>query len=192
MSAENVRRQLEAAAKVAITDMSTYGIKSDVITESTSSHGVAVEGVKIEDKDVGLHAAGTLTIGTDNTNALTLVPATGVTGKLTLSGGLVFDTGTLSATGSVIADAANNAISKTFTLVSAADSTKCIGLPTAAAGAVYIVKNNANAALPVFPKVNSAINALSANSSIAMAAYTCAAFIGSSATQWYTMPLLPS
>jgi hypothetical protein len=76
-----------------------------------------------------------------------------VTGPFNLSsaGLLSLDSATVAATGSAQGDAA--AIAHGFTLVSAADGTKGVKLPAAAAGGLCIVKNAdaANAILKVYP-----------------------------------------
>lgn len=75
-----------------------------------------------------------------------------------------------------------------------ADATKGIVLPAAAAGKVYYVKNAdaANAILKVYPASGDAINALSADAAISMAAKTAALFVAIDATTWFTFSLLPS
>lgn len=94
-------------------------------------------------------------------------------------------------TGASAADAA--ALSQGFNLVTAADGTKGVVLPTApVAGTVIIVKNNAASALAVWPDAAASINAIAANDDIDLAANTSAMFIASSPTQWWTLPLLPS
>jgi len=97
---------------------------------------------------------------------------------------------TVAAAGSTQANAA--AIATGFTLVSAADATKGVKLPAAAAGLVCIVKNNVNAVLKVWPNTSDAINALNADAVMNMAALTSAIFVAYDATTWYTVPLLPS
>jgi hypothetical protein len=99
---------------------------------------------------------------------------------------------TVAATGSSQSDAA--AVAEGFTLVTAANGTKGVKLPAAAAGALCIVKNDdaANAVLKVYPDTDDAINAIAANSALSMAAKTAALFVAYDATTWYTVPLLPS
>jgi len=97
---------------------------------------------------------------------------------------------TVAATGSTQGNAA--AIATGFTLVSAADATKGVLLPAAAAGKVCIIKNNVNAVLKVWPNTSDAINALNADASMSLAALTSAVFVAYDATTWYTVPLLPS
>jgi len=97
---------------------------------------------------------------------------------------------TVAATGSDQAGAA--AITTGFTLVSAGDGTKGVKLPAAVAGAVVIVKNGAGSVLKLYPNTSDAINALSANAALSMAANTSALLVAYDATTWYTVPLLPS
>jgi hypothetical protein len=96
----------------------------------------------------------------------------------------------VAATGSVQGDAA--ALSFGINTVTAADAAKGVVLPTAVAGAIVIVKNVDNAVLKIYPASGGTINVLSADAAISAAARTCPMFIATSATQWYTMPLLPS
>jgi len=77
--------------------------------------------------------------------------------------------------------------------VTAADDAKGVKLPTAVAGMQILVKNTvANKILKVYPASGGTINALSPDAAISMAAGTSAIFAASSATQWYTCPLVPS
>ncbi len=95
------------------------------------------------------------------------------------------------AAGSTVADA--TALSSTgYQLVSGADGTKGVKLPNLGADGELTVKNNAGSALKVYPPTGAAINGLSANAAISLAANVVAKFTWSSATQIYTSPLLPS
>jgi predicted RecA/RadA family phage recombinase len=96
----------------------------------------------------------------------------------------------VAATGSAQGDA--TALIEGFNLVSAADGTKGVVLPAAAPGVQTLVKNNANAVLKVYPATGDAINALSANAAISLAAFTSALFTAYDETTHYTLPLLPS
>lgn len=117
-------------------------------------------------------------------------------GAATVNGAKTFGTmpvipsATVAAAGSLQADA--TAMTTGFTLVSGADATKGVKLPTAAAGLVCIVKNNAAAALKVYPFSGDAINAIAADSAISLGNNTSAVFVAYDATTWYTVPLLPS
>lgn len=97
---------------------------------------------------------------------------------------------TVAAAGSTQADAA--ALAADFVVVTAADAAKGVKLPAATVGLRIKVKNNANAVLKVYPATGAAINAVAANGALEMAANTTAEFWASSATQWFTHPLLPS
>lgn len=99
-------------------------------------------------------------------------------------------TATVAATGSTQSDAA--LIAEGFTLVTAADATKGVLLPTARAGAVCIVKNNVAAILKIWPSTGDAVNALSANAAFSIAASTSVILVAYDATTWYSVPLLPS
>lgn len=140
--------------------------------------------------DVGTvdHTAGDLLIA-DGTK-FECVPLTGAF-ELAATGLLSMDSNTKAAAGSAQGDA-TAITAEGFCLVTAADATKGVKLPAAAAGKMVIVKNNANAVLKVYPNTSDAINALSADAAISMAAYTSAIFIAYDATTWYTVPLLPS
>lgn len=97
----------------------------------------------------------------------------------------------VTAAGSSVSDAA--ALSGGFNLVGSADGTKGVVLPsTPTAGTVVEVKNNASSGLKVYPDAAATINAISSHAAITMAANTCCRFIATSATQWYTDPLVPS
>jgi len=118
------------------------------------------------------------------------------TGNLTVTGTVtttimpIIPTATVAATGTNQATGAS--VTTGFTLVTAADATKAVVLPTAAAGLVCILKNNVNAALPVFPAASDAINAIAADSAYTMAALTSLYLVAYDDTTWYTLPLLGS
>jgi predicted RecA/RadA family phage recombinase len=102
-------------------------------------------------------------------------------------------TSTVAAAGTVAANAAlvpNDGL----VLVTGANATAGVILPASLGGTIYEIKNAdaANAILNVYPPTNAAINALAANAAIAMAAKTSARFVFYSATQIYTIPLVPS
>lgn len=133
-------------------------------------------------KFINVESGGGLQInGTDVTN--------GLNAKAAASTGAA--SGTVAATGSVQGDAAAIPTGD-FVVVTAADGTKGVILPTPTAGQQILVKNNAAAILKVYPATGGAINGLSANAAISMAANTPAIFAASSPTQWFTCPLLPS
>lgn len=96
----------------------------------------------------------------------------------------------VAATGSVQGDAA--AVAEGFTVVTGADATKGVILPTAVPGATVELKNGAAAVLKVWPATGAAINAGSANASFSVPASTPVILKAKTATQWYSIPLLPS
>jgi hypothetical protein len=128
----------------------------------------------------------------------TLVGATAtqtLTNKTLTTPTMTINIQAVAAAGSAQGDAgAVTAAAPAFVHGTAADGTKGIVLPAAAAGKMYIVKNSdaANAVLKVYPASGDAINALSADAAISMAAKTSAVFVALDATTWYTVPLLPS
>lgn len=128
--------------------------------------------------------AGTLAV----TGAITATA--GVTG--TLTGNQVMPVAAVAAAGSAQGDA--GACVAGFSHVTGADATKGARLPAAAAGVICIIKNSdaANAVLKLYPASGDAINALSANASLDMAAKTSVFLIALDATTWYSLPLLPS
>lgn len=111
------------------------------------------------------------------------------------AGNAPFNVQAVTPAGTALADAAQiPANSSPALILATGDGTAGIKLPKAAKGKVFWVKNLAAAAtLNVYPgESTDAINAIAAGSAITMAAATCAAFIASSDSQWYTSPLLPS
>lgn len=91
--------------------------------------------------------------------------------------------GTVAAAGS--AQGSATAITADITTVTAADGTKGVVLPLAAAGARKIVYNaNATYALKVYPNTSDKINDASANASISLAPLCVATFIAIDAITW--------
>jgi uncharacterized membrane protein len=117
-----------------------------------------------------------------------------VTGALTASGGVTgsvrLPVAAVAAAGSTQANAA--ALAEGLNVVSAADGTKGVRLPTAVAGAVVIVKNTAAGALLIYPATGGAINAVAANGSYSITNLTSTMLVASSTTQWYSVPLVAS
>lgn len=90
---------------------------------------------------------------------------------------------TVAAAGTVIANA--TALSTGFTVVSGADDTKGVVLPTAAPGKVCEVYTSvATSGLKVYPPVNGTINDGSANSAVVIEGKSLARFVGTSGTNW--------
>jgi uncharacterized membrane protein len=134
---------------------------------------------------------------TINSGRATLQTLT-VTGALTASGGVAgtvtgavrIPVAAVAALGSTQTDAA--ALAEGLNVVSAADGTKGVRLPTAVAGAVVIVKNTAAGALKIYPATGGAINAVAANGAYSITNLTSTLLVASSATQWYSVPLVAS
>lgn len=138
------------------------------------------------------NVTGTLTAGDAVvTTSATVGTTLGVTGLATFTLMPRLAESNLAATGTVLADAAQ--LVAGFVTVSAADGTKGVKLPaTPATGTWVAVKNNAGSGLKVYPDAAATINAIAANGPITMAANTSAIFFADAATQWWTIPLLPS
>lgn len=100
------------------------------------------------------------------------------------------DVTAVTATGSNQGNAA--ALSEGFNVVTGADATKGVVLPAAAVGKRVEVKSVTAAVLKVYPASGGTINALSQDAAISLASLVPAVFVATSATQWYTIPLLPS
>ena len=132
--------------------------------------------------------------GTASLQTLTVTSALTVTGALTASGGV---TGPVRLPVAAVAAAGNSqataaALSEGLNVVSAADGTKGVRLPTAVAGAVVIIKSTVAAALKIYPASGAAINAVAANGSYDITNLTSTMLVASSATQWYSVPLVAS
>ena len=156
------------------------GTQTGVTINSSTVSGGTISGGTINSTPIG----GT----TPAAVAATTLSASGAT---TLSGALYIKSSTVAAAGSTQGNAA--ALSDGFNLVSAADGTKGVLLPAAAAGRVVIIKNNTSAqTLKVWPATGDAINAVAANSNDTMAGLTSWMMIAYDATTWYTVPLLAS
>lgn len=98
----------------------------------------------------------------------------------------------LPAAGSTVTDAAQ--LLEGFQVVTGADGTKGVKLPvTPAAGAVVILKGTTSAVLKVWPDAAATINAIGSNGAMSLTSGVIPAiFIAKSATQWYSIPLVPS
>ena len=97
----------------------------------------------------------------------------------------------VTAAGSTIADAAQ--LSQGINVVTGADGTKGVILPTAVPGMQVIVKGVTAAVLKVWPKTGATINALSASAALSMTTGAMPlTFVATSSTQWYTLPLVAS
>lgn len=97
----------------------------------------------------------------------------------------------VAAAGSSISDAAQ--LSQGLNVVSGADGTKGVILPVAVPGLMVIVKGTTAGVLKIYPVSGSTINALSASAAISLTTGAMPAIlVASSATQWYTIPLVAS
>lgn len=119
-----------------------------------------------------------------------------ITGTLTgdVVGNITLPVAAVAATGS---DNTNAAAITAYGVVhaTAADGTKGVKLPAAAAGKVVVIKNSdaANAILKVYPDTGDKINSGTATTgSLNMAAKTSTVLVAIDATDWFSVPLLPS
>lgn len=97
----------------------------------------------------------------------------------------------ITAAGSTQANAAP--LIEGLNVVTGADGTKGVVLPTAAAGMIVYIKGATAGVLKVWPASGAGINGVGADTAMSLASGLIpAVLIASSATQWYTIPLLPS
>lgn len=115
-----------------------------------------------------------------------------ITGDVTgtLIGNQTIPVATVAAAGANQGNAA--LLSLGFNYVTGADDAKGVKLPTAAAGSVVIIKVGPGADLLVYPNTGDKINDGSANAAITVVDDVCFMLIAKDATDWYTLPLLPS
>lgn len=151
------------------------------ITSGAGTNNAASGAVSIDaGAKHGTGTAGAITIGGTNASSITFgkmprIPVAAVT-----------------VGGTAIGNA--NALSEGMNVVTGADDTAAVILPVAATGARVIVKSiTAGKNLIVFPQVGSVINNVGANNAYNMVADEgCSMFIKTSATQWYSLPLVSS
>lgn len=100
--------------------------------------------------------------------------------------------GTVAAAGSTVSDATQ--LSAGFTIVTGANGTLGVKLPAApTAGTIVYIKGTTAGVLKVWPDAAATINAIGSNGAMSLASGAIpATFIASSATQWYSFPLVPS
>lgn len=115
-----------------------------------------------------------------------------ITGNVTgtLIGNQTIPVSTVAAAGTNQGTAA--ALSLGFNYVTGADDAKGVKLPAAAAGSIVIIKVGPGADLLVYPNTSDKINDGSANAAITVVDDVCFMLIAKDATDWYTLPLLPS
>jgi len=93
--------------------------------------------------------------------------------------------------GTVIGDAAQ--LSEGFTVITGANGTLGWKLPVAVAGMVVHVKGTTAGVAKIWPQTGAQINGVGASTAMSLASGLIpATFVAVSATQWYTLPLLPS
>lgn len=117
-----------------------------------------------------------------------------VTGALTATGGV---TGKVRLPVAAVAAAGSNqgnaaALSEGINVVSGANNTVGVRLPTAVAGMVVIVKNTVAATLKLYPATGGKVNALADNASYDVGNSLVTMLVATSATQWYSLPLTAS
>lgn len=114
------------------------------------------------------------------------------TGAITATGGLKVAVATVAAAGSTVTDAAQ--LIAGLNIVTGADGTKGVKLPAAPSpGTVVFIKGTTSAVLKVWPDAAATINAIASNGAMSFPSGVIPAIlVASSATQWYTFPLLPS
>lgn len=98
----------------------------------------------------------------------------------------------VTAAGSTVTDAAQ--VYPGFTVVSGADGTKGVKLPaTPIAGTIVWIKGNTSAVLKVWPDAAATINAISSNGALSLTTGLIPSmFVASTATQWFSFPLVSS
>ena len=163
---------------------------------NTKAVGVAYSDPEFD--SVTVTGASALQAVTATTVAATTVTATNVVATTvtatnidaTSTGAIRLPVAAVAAAGSTQANA--TALAEGISVVSAADGTKGVRLPTAVAGMVIIVKNTAAGALNIYPATGGAINAVSANGAYSITNLTSSLLVASSTTQWYSVPLVAS
>lgn len=165
------------------------------VTSGAGTNGDANSGAVTIDSGAkhGSGTAGTMTIGGTNATTINIGNASasvGAAGLWTFAKQFRIPVNASVAVGGT-AQANANAVSEGFTVVTGADDTAAVVLPTAVAGAVVIVKSTAvGKNLVVFPAASDAINALSANASYNFTSDAgMGMFIAADATTWYSLPL---
>lgn len=123
---------------------------------------------------------------------MALAGAQNITGKKTFSSmPRIPINADVAGTGTVQADAA--AVSEGFTVITGANGTLGWKLPVAVAGAIVILKGTTNGVAKIWPNTGASINAVGTDTAMSLASGLIPAFFfAKTATQWYTVPLLPS
>jgi len=162
-----------------------FGTAGDFVTFQSIKVGtsyywrvIAQEGTDVAVEDLTVDQL-TATTGTITTLAATTLTAT--TLKLAVTA--------VAAAGSTIGQGGD--LVAGLNVVSAADNTKCVDLPTAVAGTVVVVVSaTAAKTLPIFPAAGGSIDNAATNAKItlgAATAYTAAVLVADNATHWVSV-----
>ena len=144
-----------------------------------------VSGTTITDAAI---SGGTITGATIANPTITGASVAGTAALTSLS----VDVAKPAAAGSTRADA--TAMTASFNWVTAANGTKGVVIPAPTAGRIIAVKNDdaANAILKVYSPGSSKINGTAGSTAFDMPAKTACWFVAYDATDWFSIPLLPS
>lgn len=137
----------------------------------------------------------TINSGTATLQSLAVTGAVSVAGALTATGGV---TGKVRLPVTAVTAVGNNqataaALAEGINVVGGADDTTGVRLPTAVAGMVVIVKNTVSGkTLKLYPATGGKVNALADNASYDVGSVLATILVATSATQWYSVPLVAS
>jgi hypothetical protein len=185
-----------AATFGASSNMAGNFIANTSITFNTSANlvsgrAIALTAAVTMDTNKISRDASTQAFGTGRTDATSLgfsggtAAAVGVTANGgVLGGGTIAAAGTTAANGTKVVN--RNQV------VTAADGTKGVTLPSAVPGSFIFLYNSVAAVLKVWPATGEFINALAQDTNIAMAASTSAVFVCGVSGKWFTIPVVPS
>ncbi len=116
-----------------------------------------------------------------------------ITGSTVSSSSFIFTPNTpVAATGSTVTDAAQ--LSNGFTVVTASNGTKAVKLPAVPTPGMLcgVINSVAGQPLIIFPDTAATINAIGSHGALTCANTVPVLLYATSATQWYSIPLLPS
>lgn len=157
------------------------------IQDSDASHKVTIApGNESADRTLNIPVLG----GTDT--LMTLALAQVIAGIKSFSAMFKIPINTpVAGAGSVIGDAAP--LLTGFTVITGANGTLGWLLPVTTGGDVVIIKGTTAGVAKIWPQTGGQINAVGTSTAMSLASGLIPAiFISISATQWYTIPLLPS
>lgn len=172
-----------------VKDSSTFAAGDPVYWKTTGDPvgGTAGSGAATS-TSAGAYLLGYVPIGITGLTGDTTIRTKLIPPRLRSSGRIAV--AAVTPTGSAQGDAA--ALYEGYNAVSGADATKGVILPTAAVGMRVEIKNVTAAILKIYPATGGAINGLSANAALSIAASTTTILTATSTTQWYSHPLLAS